>query len=48
VLSPGSYNSNGYARGLLESVDLPLPSFLNGIEYPGWGEPVPASYFSPR
>jgi hypothetical protein len=41
------YNSNSWARGLLEAADLPLPAFPSQMQYryPGWMTPVPRQYF---
>ena len=45
------YNSNSYAKGLLEAAGLSAPSlprwFFDLIEewFPGWDKPIPKSYF---
>lgn len=43
------YNSNSYAAGLLNAVNLPLPSFpvVYAWSYPGWTKPVPLPSFEP-
>lgn len=46
---PDNYNSNSFARGLLEKVGAPLPAFPNlGFVPPGWSKPVPSPKFDPR
>lgn len=40
-----TYNSNGFATGLLRSVGAADPGFI-GWEYPGSGKPVPAAEFA--
>jgi hypothetical protein len=47
------YNSNSYARGLLEAAGLPLPFFptsnlsFGPERYPGWTKPIPKEKFQP-
>ena len=41
----GGYNSNSWARGLLEVSDVPLPSFPLLTTYYGWSKPVPPAHF---
>jgi hypothetical protein len=39
------YNSNSYARALLNILELQPPPVLNQLIYPGWQKPVPSNYF---
>lgn len=43
------FNSNSWARGLLESTATPLPAFPfhRPNDYPGWPKPVPPPFFAP-
>ena len=44
------YNSNSFARGLLEACGIPLPLFPASetfYSFYGWSVPVPTSYFQP-
>lgn len=49
---PGTdgYNSNSFARGLLEVSSVPLPVFplVEPLMFPGWFKPVPATFFQPQ
>ena len=45
-MSPGKYNSNSFASGILRRVGAPLPLFpLRGTTVPGWATPVPPNKF---
>jgi hypothetical protein len=49
-LPDNQYNSNSYARGLLNATDIPLPSFPFEwyLAFPGWFKPVPRPLFGPQ
>ncbi len=48
-LADNTYNSNSFARGLLNASGLPVPAFPSDdsdlAEFPGWEKPVPSSEF---
>jgi len=48
--NPAAYNSNSFARGLLDATDIPAPAFphLFPSMFPGFGKPVPREYFVPK
>jgi hypothetical protein len=56
TLWESGWNSNGYARGLLEASGVPVPVFPSADSwwpwpidplYPGWQKPVPSDRFQP-
>jgi hypothetical protein len=40
-------NSNSWTAGLIKAAGLPMPTFPNPVDYPGWTLPVGDQYFRP-